>query len=463
MTLCLQGLLCVENREACQLSVFYVQQYSNYLSFLGRFYCLIWSVAALSGPTTVVAQEQGLLEAVSSLEEELASTEDFEGPDTKVVSILPDDAIAVGLSLPSDWIGGVLPESVERVVWDAGLPEEDQVILEQPAPASLEIGEPLNLTVMAEGEGFRYFWRHNGVPLSGESGSSLVLPAVGEGQSGWYTVVIYSNDRGYIVSDSVKVTVGGDAFLPSAEEEAEVPLEVVEALDDPNTRVVPILPSDAAAVGLSVPEDWIGESLPDAVDRVVWDDSVPAQEKTIVVQPQPVSRKWRDPLNLTVMSSDDGARYFWRHNGVPMSDQSGASLELSSIGPEQAGWYTALVYSKETMGFEVSDSVKVSVEFESPLQSTIGEGAAVLRWTAPESREDGQSIDLRDIAAYRIYHGSEALGWVAQYDIPNKLIDYYNSWTISYLVADRHWFAISAIDTQGRESEPSIVGYKDIL
>lgn len=77
-----------------------------------------------------------------------------------------------------------------------------------------------------------------------------------------------------------------------------------------------------------------------------------------------------------------------------------------------------------------------------------------LSWVPPSEREDNSSISLSEIAGYNIYYGS-SLGLY-----PNKVTINDGSavgYTFLDFPAGRHYFVVTTIDTEGRESQNSSV------
>jgi hypothetical protein len=86
-----------------------------------------------------------------------------------------------------------------------------------------------------------------------------------------------------------------------------------------------------------------------------------------------------------------------------------------------------------------------------------GARAATLEWQAPDTATDGST--LTNLAGYRIYYGTD----VAQM---TKTINVTNPGVLTYVVEDlapaTYYFAVTAIDSMGHESERSNAGQKII-
>ena len=77
-----------------------------------------------------------------------------------------------------------------------------------------------------------------------------------------------------------------------------------------------------------------------------------------------------------------------------------------------------------------------------------------LSWVAPSTREDNQAISLADIDGYNVYYGTTS----GQY--PNKVTindGTATGYTFSNFPAGTHYFVVTTVDTDGRESQYSTV------
>jgi hypothetical protein len=83
--------------------------------------------------------------------------------------------------------------------------------------------------------------------------------------------------------------------------------------------------------------------------------------------------------------------------------------------------------------------------------------SAKLVWFAPSERTDG--TPLTDLAGFNVYYGTDydrlhQRIWIAN---PSAI-----TWTVEGLKPARWFFAITAVDSQGRESNQSWIVYKEI-
>ena len=86
-----------------------------------------------------------------------------------------------------------------------------------------------------------------------------------------------------------------------------------------------------------------------------------------------------------------------------------------------------------------------------------GPGSATLSWTSPSQNIDGSAV--ANLAGYRIYHGTSAnaLNNVIQVNSPGITL-----YVVDNLATGKHYFAVSAYNQAGVESDRSEVASKSI-
>lgn len=80
-----------------------------------------------------------------------------------------------------------------------------------------------------------------------------------------------------------------------------------------------------------------------------------------------------------------------------------------------------------------------------------------LSWINPKTRSDGSYLLLSSIAGYRVYYGSDDQNLQPLLDIDGSYTDNYR---VGVSTAGSYFFAITAYDTHGRESELSNIVLK---
>ena len=84
--------------------------------------------------------------------------------------------------------------------------------------------------------------------------------------------------------------------------------------------------------------------------------------------------------------------------------------------------------------------------------------AATLSWSAPTENVDGSSVT--NLSGYRIYHGTSANNLNSMIQVSNPGISTY---VLDNLASGTHYFAISAYNSAGVESDRSAVASKTIM
>lgn len=87
-----------------------------------------------------------------------------------------------------------------------------------------------------------------------------------------------------------------------------------------------------------------------------------------------------------------------------------------------------------------------------------GTGTAALDWIPPTQNTDGTELGA-DLAGYHIYHGTSANGMSRTATIGNPGL---TSWVVENLPSGTHYFAVTAYNHAGRESERSTTASKVI-
>ncbi len=72
-----------------------------------------------------------------------------------------------------------------------------------------------------------------------------------------------------------------------------------------------------------------------------------------------------------------------------------------------------------------------------------------ISWVAPTEREDGTPILLSEIAGYRVYYGPTSGVYASRFDILDSSA---NEASVAILPSGRYYIAVTALDTEGRES-----------
>ena len=149
----------------------------------------------------------------------------------------------------------------------------------------------------------------------------------------------------------------------------------------------------------------------------------------------------------------DGDLLTWSVSGPPSwatFDGVNGSL-LGTPTDAQAGTYSNIV-------IRVSDGhVTTSLPAFSIVVTQTTLGTATLSWSAPVENTDGSAIT--DLSGYRIYYGTNASSLGSMIQVSNPGVTTY---VVNNLTSGTWYFAVSAYNASGAESEPSTIGSKAI-
>jgi len=103
-----------------------------------------------------------------------------------------------------------------------------------------------------------------------------------------------------------------------------------------------------------------------------------------------------------------------------------------------------------------SSSGKVVDKSDNKEMEEIVENNALLSWSHPSTRENGESLSLSEIKHYIISHRFN--NEVTEYEVPYPEENY----KIKDLAEGTHYFTIITVDTEDRKSKPSEEVFKTI-
>lgn len=108
----------------------------------------------------------------------------------------------------------------------------------------------------------------------------------------------------------------------------------------------------------------------------------------------------------------------------------------------------------ESSGDTVADSGTDTVQ-----EPTVPANAALLSWTAPLTRENGESLSMGEIAGFEVVYGNNPDSLGQSLAIGDASVD---ELLVDELTAGTWYFAIRTLDTDGNRSRLSEVVYKQI-
>ncbi|MCU7847364.1 MAG: putative Ig domain-containing protein, partial [Candidatus Thiodiazotropha sp. (ex Lucinoma kastoroae)] len=151
-----------------------------------------------------------------------------------------------------------------------------------------------------------------------------------------------------------------------------------------------------------------------------------------------------DSLNFTVTNLPNWARF-----------NSTSGILSGTPSEEDAGLYEGIVISV-TDNNETSSLAPLNllVEASEPTNTT---GSVSLAWVPPSTRTDGSSLDMSEIAGYKVYMG-------ATQDTLEQVMDFADSTTQNCVLDDiengNYYFAVTTYDNDGNESGFSNIAMK---
>ncbi|HWA27416.1 MAG TPA: pectinesterase family protein [Lacunisphaera sp.] len=280
------------------------------------------------------------------------------------------DAFAIGwratASLPS-----VMNVSAVKIT-TTGTTTIRPEILTQPLSQTKTAGDPVELTVVADGgngTALSYQWKKNGSDVPGATSATYAIPSVALGDGGDYTVVV-TDVAGSTTSAIATLTVsagavppsivvdpvgntiavgGSHTFSPTVNGTPPLSYQWQKSLDGgANFADIP----GATDVSLGI----AGATLADAgLYRVVVTNAqgsatsaaaalAVTQAPVITTQPIGAVLSLGAALNLSVTATGSPApTYQWRKDGVAIAGATGASYSVPSVSGADTGGYTVVV------------------------------------------------------------------------------------------------------------------------
>ncbi|MBU6951503.1 immunoglobulin domain-containing protein [Hahella sp. HN01] len=180
-------------------------------------------------------------------------------------------------------------------------------------------------------------------------------------------------------------------------------------------------------------------------------DQTQPDEVDIVISLPPASQSAAVGSSVTLNVSASGSNtlyYQWRKDGQNIPDAVTSSYTIPNVSEADAGSYDVMIGNES--GVVISDAATLDV---------VVDRTALLSWTPPATREDGSVLAASEIQLYRIYHLSEDGSVETVYEAsPDEI-----SFSFDNLPVGTHYFAVSAVDVNGLESDTSDIVMKKVL
>ncbi|ABC27829.1 Type II secretory pathway, ATPase PulE/Tfp pilus assembly pathway, ATPase PilB [Hahella chejuensis KCTC 2396] len=190
---------------------------------------------------------------------------------------------------------------------------------------------------------------------------------------------------------------------------------------------------------------------PDTSTQDPTTDQTQSDDVNIVISLPPASQSAAvgSSVTLNVSASGNNTLYYqWRKNGQNIPDAVTSSYTITNVSEADAGSYDVMIGNES--GVVISDAATLDVVIDR---------TALLSWTPPATREDGSVLAASEIQLYRIYHLSEDGSVETVYEAaPDEI-----SFSFDNLPVGTHYFAVSAVDVNGLESDTSDIVTKKVL
>lgn len=335
-------------------------------------------------------------------------------------------------------------------------------ILGQPAATTVVEGNPLTLTLSASGEALSYDWSRNGVSL-GINSPTLSFATIRAADEGTYSCRIWNgsssaNCNAFTVTVNQGVRIATQPVAASAFEDASVTLSV-SATGKPTPSVNwyrngTLVRSNATTLTLSSLQMADAGSyhcvVRNSVNSVNCNAvNVTVREKVRITKPlanQTLNEGDAIALDLAA-TGEAPINYQCYHNGTAVvAGTSPGSLVIPNAQAADAGNYHCVV---SNAGSRVtSNTASVSVV------SSVVTRSALLTWTAPTTRANGERLSSSEIAGYEIYMATDRNG---PFDSVITTEGNTTRAQINDLTAGTYYFGITTLDNHGLESEMSEV------
>lgn len=335
-------------------------------------------------------------------------------------------------------------------------------ILGQPGNTTINENNPLTLTMTAVGEGLSYDWSRNGVSL-GVNSATLSFASIKSSDEGTYSCRIWNsnssaNCNSFTITVNQGVRITSQPTAINAFEDANVSLRVT-ATGKPAPSV-DWYRGDTLVRSNSTSLTFSNLQMNDAgTYRCVVRNSVNSVNcNSVTVSVREKVRITKQLANQTLNSGDTlrldlaatgeaPLNYQCFRNGSPVvSGTSPSSLVIPDVRASDAGRYHCVVSNAGSQATSATASVTV-------VDSVITQ-SALLTWTAPTTRANGERLPASEIAGYEIYMSTSSNGPF------NSVATTEGNETqaiVKDLTPGTYYFGITTLDTNGLESEMSRV------
>lgn len=153
-------------------------------------------------------------------------------------------------------------------------------------------------------------------------------------------------------------------------------------------------------------------------------------------------------------SDPDGDAITWSIANKPGNATFSTSTGQLSWTPTAAGTFSGIRITATDSKGAAASLPSFAITVNAPATA----GSATLSWQAPVQYTDGSPLSSSSLGAYRIYRGTSASNLSRVAEVDGRA----TSFVVQNLPAGTHYFAVTAVTTEGAESGRSTVGSKTI-
>jgi len=268
-----------------------------------------------------------------------------------------------------------------------------------------------------------------------------------------------------VSADAIQVAIANAAFLGLVNDNAQWD-SISDVLADVSSQV-------SATGQISVMGDGTNVALADLVTAAalqsselqnVVDSSVISQ-RLAVVQHRNVQRfktiaDVNEESDTSVVDSGSTTDTSTDTSAGATEEQVADTTEPDTSGDVASGGdTTADTTTDETVADSGTGTETTETVTETTPESTVPANAALLSWTAPLTRENGESLAMGEIAGFEVVYGTSAENLDQSLAIGDASVD---ELLVDELAEGTWYFAIRTLDTDGNRSRLSEVVYKQI-
>ena len=266
-----------------------------------------------------------------------------------------------------------------------------------------------------------------------------------------------------VSADAIQVAIANAAFLALVNDNAQWD-SISDVLGDVTSQV-------SSTGQISITGDGTNVALADLVSAAalqsselqnVVDSSVISQ-RLAVVQHRNVQRfktiaDVNEESDTSVVDSGEATDETTGGDQTAGTD-SGSTSDSSTETGTDTSTDTSTGSEEQVAGNTEPDTSGDDTSSDTTIEETVPANAALLSWTAPLTRENGESLAMGEIAGFEVVYGTSAETLDQSLAIGDASVD---ELLVDELAEGTWYFAIRTLDTDGNRSRLSEVVYKQI-